>query len=221
MATNALTPQIPATPAPVGPLKPPTNMTPPTPTTPGSAVAGGHGVRVPAPVTAPAPTATLAPPQPAATPTAPAPRPVPATPIAPPPPAQTQNPIAAARQAMPWLDGLTSRVQSLGERAVMADPNRPPLVGAGLTANLPEGIRGPAEGLLGMAQRGFQNNPGMFAQVVGGMGKPLVSPLLNTPAGMPMMAGLYGMLTGGESGDAAYQYFKPVIDKFRSQTPTG
>ncbi len=222
--SNVLTPQIPTTPATPGPPTPPADMTPPHPpavvnpppnpwrggtppaptATPPAAFSGGFRGLPPAAQFGPGQVRPGFPGSP---------------PPAPPPPTPTGNtfglpfqvPQSAAdvQRMFPQLyDGVAA--SRFGSTTV------PPLIGAGVTEGLPDAVRGPAEGALRFAQRNLQNNPALFAQLVGGLGGSLVSPLLGTPAGLPLMAGLYGTLAGGEAGQATERFFRPVIDRFRS-----
>ncbi len=75
-------------------------------------------------------------------------------------------------------------------------------------------FKGTADSLLGGVQSFVKDNPKGFAGLAGGLGAPLVKPLLSTPAGMPALTGLYGMLGGGTSAADAQAYFKPLTDKF-------
>lgn len=89
-----------------------------------------------------------------------------------------------------------------------ATENTPPVA---LFGDYP--LSGTVNSVMGAAQSAFKDNPAGFAGLVGGLGKPLVEPLMSTPFGLPVMSGLYGATVGGPSFGAAYTYFKPVLDK--------
>lgn len=83
------------------------------------------------------------------------------------------------------------------------------------TPRLPEGLQGPADTALKFIQRGLQGEKGpeTFAGFAGGLAPGLVGPLLSTPVGLPALAGLHGLLRGGESFAAANTFFKPLLGK--------
>ena len=72
-------------------------------------------------------------------------------------------------------------------------------------------FQGPADSLLRLVQKGVQDNPAAFAGYAGGLARPIVEPLLQTPVGLPVLAGLNGLLGGGESFAAADTYFRPLL----------
>lgn len=117
----------------------------------------------------------------------------------------------AERLSQQYFPGMTDtlgapRAELLGRVTENAPPSM--LLGDTLGA-----FSGPVNSVMGMAQKAFKDNPAGFAGVVGGLGRPLIEPLMGTPAGLPAMAALYGMTVGGKPLSAAYTYFRPVLDK--------
>lgn len=76
-------------------------------------------------------------------------------------------------------------------------------------------FQGTADTALKFVQRGLQSKAGpqTFAGLLGAVGRPVVGGLLATPAGLPALAGLHGLLAGGESFAAANTLFRPLLDR--------
>lgn len=106
----------------------------------------------------------------------------------------------AARSGLPFDDAYKMKAQ--------VTQDRPPL--SAFTPGLGS-LQGPADSLLGLVQKGVRDNPAAFAGYAGGLARPLVEPLLQTPVGLPALAGLNGLLAGGESFAAADTYFRPLL----------
>jgi hypothetical protein len=82
------------------------------------------------------------------------------------------------------------------------------------TSNLGS-FQAPADKALGWIQnqlRGPQG-PQTFASFASMLGKPVVEGALNTPFGLPLLAGGYGLLRGGESFAAAKHLFGPALQR--------
>lgn len=96
-----------------------------------------------------------------------------------------------------------------------ATENVPPL--QGVTHHLPDSLKGPVDSALGFVQKGMKQmgpqSPGMFASLMGGVAPGLTKGLLSTPVGLPVMAGLHGLLRGGESFAAAKTLFNPLLSR--------
>lgn len=77
------------------------------------------------------------------------------------------------------------------------------------------GLKGPADSVLKFIHGGLQDEkaPERFATFASLAGKPLMEPLMATPVGAPVLAGLYGMLRGGRSGMDAARFFSPILEK--------
>lgn len=74
-------------------------------------------------------------------------------------------------------------------------------------------FKGTADSLLGAAQGFLGDHPERTAGLVGGLLPSVVKPLMGTPFGVPAMAGLHGLLAGGQSGAAAHTYFSPLLKR--------
>lgn len=59
-----------------------------------------------------------------------------------------------------------------------------------------------------------RDRPEMTAGLIGGLMPSIAEPLLGTPFGLPGAALLHGALSGGESGVAAGNLLRPLLDRF-------
>lgn len=144
---------------------------------------------------------------------APAPRPpVKATSFGMPDVSKWMNPGKLLNDGMSHLQKMTPPGF---DQVAAATQNRPPLTM--YTNRLPESIRGPVDSVLGFAQKGLQSmgdkSPQMVAGLMGGLAPELTKGLLSTPAGLPALVGMHGLLRGGESAAAAKTLFNPLLSK--------
>jgi hypothetical protein len=91
----------------------------------------------------------------------------------------------------------------------MGTQNTPPL--SYLTGNLGP-LQAPANAALSLAQRGSRD-PAQFATLGGLMAKPLMTGILGAPLGLPLLAGLQGVLAGGQAFTDAKTVFSPLLRK--------
>lgn len=166
------------------------------------------------------------------------PLPPPAVPSTPKPPALLTPPKPAGQpkpptspgplgQAKGFFDGMSSLLPSVSDAKAWVQKTRDNLkydTTAGLTAttpplslatsSLPDSIRGPVNTGLGYLQKGVQYaGPQGFAGVLGGVAPGLTKGVLSTGVGLPALAGLHGLLSGGESFAAAKTLFDPLLGK--------
>lgn len=120
------------------------------------------------------------------------------------------NPFGALNKAVATPTPVPSETSSQYKLLAGGTQNTPPL--SRFTSGLGS-FAEPINGALGLAQKALQNNPGRFAALAGTLGGGLVKPILGTPFGLPIMAGLHGLLSGGESAAGVHAYLQPLLDR--------
>jgi hypothetical protein len=75
-------------------------------------------------------------------------------------------------------------------------------------------LKGPADKALGFVRDNLQGDggPQMFGALAG-LASPILKPIVGTPFGAPLIAGLYGALRGGESFAAVERLFRPAMSR--------
>lgn len=139
-------------------------------------------------------------------------------------PHPARDPMGAVKALNPGniVGGLTGTTPPAAGAVPAAVPSRYDFLagstgapGTALTHHLGS-FKGPADGALNFVQQQLsgEKGPQTFASFAGALGRPLMEPIMATPFGAPVLAGLYGGLRGGESFAAAEKLFRPLLGKF-------